>query len=71
MDTFTAQDMQDLDVELKVGILGTVNDDGLPHLTMLSSLRPYAETGLVWGQFTEGLSKRFVQKNPKTGFLIM
>lgn len=71
MNEFTEQDIRDLDVELKVGILGTVNDDGLPHLTMISSLRPYAETGLVWGQFTEGLSKRFVQQNPKTGFLIM
>jgi len=34
-------------------------------------LRPYAATGLVWGQFTEGLSKKFVFRNPKTGFLIM
>lgn len=71
MNTFTTQDIQDLDVELKVGILGTVNENGLPHLTMISSLRPYAETGLVWGQFTEGLSKKFVRQNPKTGFLIM
>ena len=71
MNKFTAQDIQDLDVELKVGILGTVNEGGLPHLTMISSLRPYAEDGLVWGQFTEGLSKLYVRQNPKTGFLIM
>jgi len=68
---FTSQDINDLDVELKVGIIGTVNDVGLPHMTMISSLRPYMETGLVWGQFTEGLSKKFIQKNPKAGFLIM
>jgi len=68
---FSQQDIQDLDVELKVGILGTVNEEGLPHLTMISSLRPYAENGLVWGQFTEGLSKQYVRQNPKTGFLIM
>jgi len=71
MNKFTLQDIQDLDVELKVGILGTVSENGLPHLTMISSLRPYAETGLVWGQFTEGLSKKYVRQNPKTGFLIM
>lgn len=71
MIQFAEQDIRDLDVELKVGILGTVNEDGLPHLTMISSLRPYAENGLVWGQFTEGLSKQFVHQNPKTGFLIM
>ena len=68
---FSVQDIQDLDVELKVGILGTVNPDGMPHLTMISSLRPYAESGLVWGQFTEGLSKQNVRQNSKTGFLIM
>lgn len=68
---FSEADIRDLDVELKVGILATVNDDGLPHLTMISSLRPYAESSLVWGQFTEGLSKSHIRHNPKAGFLIM
>jgi len=71
MNTFSEQDILDLDVELKVGILATINPKGQPHLTMLSSLRPYAKDKLVWGQFTEGLSKTFIQNNPKTGFLIM
>jgi hypothetical protein len=69
--TFSQEDIQALDVELKVGILGTVNEAGLPHLTMISSLRPYSANRLVWGQFTEGLSKKFIRQNPKTGFLIM
>jgi hypothetical protein len=68
---FSAEDIQALDVELKVGILGTVTPEGWPHLTMISSLRPWAPRGLVWGQFTEGLSKQYVQDNPKTGYLIM
>jgi hypothetical protein len=68
---FSQEDIQALDVELKVGILGTVNAVGLPHLTMISSLRPYSAQGLVWGQFTEGLSKEFIRQNPKAGFLIM
>ena len=68
---FTESDIQDLDVELKVGMLATVNEEGLPHVTMLSSLRPYAETGLVFGQFTEGLSKRFILSNHNVGFLIL
>jgi hypothetical protein len=68
---FSSDDIQDLDVELKIGILGTVNNEGLPHLTMISSLRPYAPRNLVWGQFTEGLSKQYIQENSKTGFLIM
>ncbi len=71
MNLFTEQDIRDLDVELKVGILATVNPQGEPHLTMLSSIRPYAPDKLVWGQFTEGLSKGYVLDNPKCGFLIM
>ncbi len=68
---FSQADIQALDVELKVGILGTVNETGLPHLTMISSLRPYAPRGLVWGQFTEGLSKQHIRQNPKAGFMIV
>lgn len=68
---FSEEDIRALDVELKVGVLATVNPQGLPHLTMLSSLRPYARKGLVWGQFTEGLSKTYIRQNPKVGWLVM
>ena len=68
---FTAQDIRDLNVELKVGVLGTVTPQGLPHLTLLSSIQPCTPRMLTWGQFTEGLSKQYILENPKTGFLIM
>ncbi len=71
MNLFTEQDIRDLDVELKVGLLATVNPQGEPHLTMLSSIRPFAPDKLVWGQFTEGLSKEYILDNPQCGFLIM
>lgn len=71
MNLFTEQDIRDLDVELKVGLLATVTPQGEPHLTMLSSIRPYAPDKLVWGQFTEGLSKGYILENPHCGFLIM
>lgn len=71
MNLFTEQDIHDLDVELKVGLLATVTPQGEPHLTMLSSIRPYAPDKLVWGQFTEGLSKAYIMENPQCGFLIM
>lgn len=71
MNLFTEKDIHDLDVELKVGLLATVTPQGEPHLTMLSSIRPFAPDKLVWGQFTEGLSKAYILDNPKCGFLIM
>lgn len=71
MNLFTEKEIRDLDVELKVGLLATVTPQGEPHLTMLSTIRPYAPDKLVWGQFTEGLSKGYILENPQCGFLIM
>ena len=71
MNLFTEKDIHDLDVELKVGLLATITPEGEPHLTMLSSIRPYEPDKLVWGQFTEGLSKAYILENPHCGFLIM
>jgi hypothetical protein len=68
---FSQNDIDSLNVELKVGILGTVTPAGLPHLTLISTLQPCSAKEVVWGQFTEGSSKTHVRQNPKTGFLIM
>lgn len=56
---------------MKVGLVATVNDQGLPHVSLLASLQASAPTQLVFGQFTEGLSKQHIQTNPRVGFLIM
>jgi hypothetical protein len=68
---FSAQDIQDLLPAMKVGILGTVTPEGLPHLTLITTLMASDANTVVWGQFMEGMSKKHVQKNPKTGFMIM
>ncbi|HIE16796.1 MAG TPA: pyridoxamine 5'-phosphate oxidase family protein [Dehalococcoidia bacterium] len=69
--TFSQSDIESFQPEMKVGLLATVNEEGLPHLTLISTLRATTPTELVFGQFAEGLSKVNVQKNPKTGFLIL
>jgi hypothetical protein len=69
--SFSQQDIQALEPTLKVGMLATVNDEGLPHLTLISSLRANTPGQMTWGQFTEGLSKGFVRKRPQVGWLIM
>lgn len=70
-EQFSEQDVQDLLPAMKVGILGTVTPEGLPHLTLITTLMASDAKTVVWGQFMEGLSKKNVQKNPKTGFMIM
>jgi hypothetical protein len=71
LTSFSQQDIQALEPTMKVGILATVNDEGLPHLTLISSLRANTPGQIIWGQFTEGLSKGFIRKRPQTGWLVM
>ncbi len=70
-NSFNADEMKAFEPEAKVGLLATVNQDGLPHITLITALQARDEKHMVWGQFSEGLSKQHVQANPKTGFLIL
>ena len=68
---FTTSDMAAFEPEAKVGLLATVDDNGLPHITLITTLRARAADRLTWGQFSEGRSKINVRQNPKTGFLVL
>ena len=68
---FSENEIKAFSSTMKIGLIATVNDQGLPHLTLISSLMACSPEQIVWGQFTEGLSKSFIRQNPKTGFLIM
>ncbi len=68
---FSATDIEALRPMLKIGLLATVNGDGQPHLTLLSSLQANTARQMIFGQFTEGLSKGYIRDNPKVGFLVM
>jgi hypothetical protein len=69
--TFSIEDIKNTQPAMKVGLLATVTSAGLPHITLISSLMACAQKQLSFGQFTEGLSKVYIQQNPKVGFLIM
>ncbi|MBN1689814.1 MAG: pyridoxamine 5'-phosphate oxidase family protein [Dehalococcoidia bacterium] len=71
MQAFTGQDIESFKPEMKIGMLATVTEEGLPHLTLISTLQASGPTQLFWGQFSEGRSKINIRKNPKAGFLIM
>ena len=70
-DALAPEDVKAFEPEAKIGLIATVNPDGLPHVTMISSIRAKTTRQLTWGQFSEGLSKVFVRQNPKTGFLVL
>ena len=70
-DTFTPAEIQTFAPAMKIGLVASVNDQGQPHVTLLSSLMACGERRLCWGQFTEGLSLGYMQRRRKVGFLIM
>jgi hypothetical protein len=71
MTEFTECELEALRPMMKIGLLATVNGDGLPHVTLLSSLQANSAKQMIFGQFTEGLSKGYVRDNPRVGFLVM
>jgi hypothetical protein len=69
--TFSQAEINAFAPVMKIGLLATINPQGLPHITMLSSLKASDENTLTWGQFTEGMSFENVRTNPNIGWLIM
>ncbi len=57
--------------EAKVGILATVSAEGLPHISLITSLRARDATHLTFGEFSTGDSKLNVQRTPRCAFVVM
>ena len=59
------------DSDSKIGLLSTISGDGYPHITLISSISVKDSSTLMWGQFSQGLSKDNLKNNPKSGFLVV
>jgi len=68
---FNEADIKAFEPENKIGLLATVNKENQAHITLITTLQAKNSKELIWGQFSEGLSKVNVKNNPKTAFLIM
>jgi len=68
---FSTDDMKALEPCEKIGLLATVDPEGKPHITLITSIQPIGEDKLAFGEFSRGLSKYYVRGNPKCGFLMM
>jgi hypothetical protein len=65
------EDMLAFEESAKVGLLATVDPQGLPHISLITSIQAKSAHALMFGQFSEGRSKRHVKHNPHVGFLVM
>ena len=70
-ETIDEQSAEMMATDSKIGVLATLDDEGYPHLTFLSSIQGYGERALTWGKFANGLSKRFIEERPEAGFLVL
>ena len=68
---FNQADIKAFEPENKIGLLATVNEKNQAHITLITTLQAKNTKELIWGQFSEGLSKVNIKNNPKTAFLIM
>jgi hypothetical protein len=60
-----------MEPDSKVGVLATLDDEGCPHLSFISSLQGLEEDQITFGRFCEGLSKNFLERRPDARFLAL
>ncbi len=56
---------------MKIGLVSTIDDQGEPHITILSTIMAKDDQTMMLGEFVGGISKEHMVKRPQTGFLIM
>ena len=68
---FTEAEMKAFAPAEKLGIIATVTPEGLPHMTLLTSVMTAKQDQLVVGEFCQGKSKEYMQRNSMIGFAIL
>jgi len=68
---FSESDIRAFAPSEKVGIIATVTPEGLPHLSLLTSVMASTPTQLTIGEFCKGMSKAYMQQTGKIGFAIV
>ena len=71
MNTIQKENFKVFEKSEKLGVVGTIDDRGDPHLSLLTTIMAKSENEMVIGEFTKGLSKGYMQERNKCGFAIM
>jgi len=69
--SFNERDMKAFEPAEKIGLVACVNPEGLPHISLITSIMASKPDQLTLGQFCKGLSKQYIRENPHVAFLIM
>ncbi len=68
---FTEDEIEAFAPAEKIGLVACTNPDGFVHVSLITSIMASGPKQLTMGQFCVGLSKHYMQLNPKVAFLIM
>jgi hypothetical protein len=68
---FTEQEMKSFEPAEKIGIVASINPQGQPHVSLITSIMAPEPNQITLGQFCQGLSKQYIQENNNIAFLIM
>ena len=68
---FTEQEMKAFEPAEKIGIVASINPEGRPHISLITSIMAPQPDQITLGQFCQGLSKQHIQQNNHIAFLIM
>jgi hypothetical protein len=69
--SFSEEDVAAFEPAEKIGLVASTDPDGLPHITLITSMRAMGANVLTLGQFCKGLSKAYIQERPRVAFLVM
>jgi hypothetical protein len=70
-NSFTEKEIEAFRPAEKIGLIASIDPEGMPHVSLITSIMAVSPTRLTLGQFCEGRSKQYIQKNNDIGFLIM
>lgn len=68
---FTELEMKAFEPAEKIGIVASINPQGRPHVSLITSIMAPKPNLITLGQFCQGLSKQYIQENTNIAFLIM
>ena len=70
MNKISKEELASIEKSGKLGIVGTIDNIGDPHLTLLTTLMPCSESEMVIGQYSKGSSMVNMRERIKCGFSI-
>ncbi len=70
-NTFDKPTIEALFPNEKIALVASINPDGMPHITLITSLQAAGPKQVTLGEFCKGVSKANIRQNPNIAFLVM